>query len=147
MDGLGGTGMCGTCDTATLEVVRDPRVAATEADLQAQYELARAVLDEIDHVNAEAVKWDGIVQAHAKDWPAVAVSHIKTLLGAGPRRNATGLRAIAAGLERVEGAIESAPAAPTIQERKAFAYLQAEARRSERKLLKSIERTLIGIRE
>ncbi len=112
-----------------LRVRRDPRVQATDADLQAQYILARKVLDETDKVHAASARVEKLLTARAKDWPGAKFANLKSILGGGRRRNATGLQAIAAQLERIEGAIESAPAAPTKQEREAFeqAKRQAEA--------------------
>jgi len=103
-----------------LTVVKDPRVAASDADQRAQFKLAIAVGDEIEVVKALRTRIQALLK---KVPPAPRKSRLLALLGGGgsgtPDEGGTAtmdfgsLRRIEEGLGGVRGAILSAPAAPS----------------------------------
>ena len=118
-----------------LTVLRPPRVAASDADLRAQYALARAAYDLRARVLAAVGAADAL-RAKA----GAGVARIDAIAGAPdrayPNDNAqpTGrldsLRALAKALGDFESAVESADAAPTPTERTAWATLRPSAERA-----------------
>ena len=119
--------------THTLTVRRDPRVRATEADLVAQYALARDVDALLARVGAAVAQADAL---RAK--PGADVARIDAIAGAPPvrdPRNSVGspassfttLRWYASALGDLFGAVESADTAPTPDERATWSRLRASS--------------------
>ncbi len=120
----------------TIVVQRDPRGGATDADLRAQYALARdagALTERLSAALAAAATL-------RKQQPALA-SGIDAIAGAPPsddpdnsvgasQRTFTTLRYYAAVLTALRGAVESAPAAPTADTSNAWARLHVGAERA-----------------
>jgi hypothetical protein len=121
----------GSSFSQSLTVVNDPRVAATQADLESQFKLALAVGDEIEVAKALQTR----IQAMLKK-PVFAKQRARLLeiLGGGgsgtPDEGGTtpmdfgSLRRIIEGLQGVKGAIQSAPSAPLAQYVLAFRGLK-----------------------
>ncbi len=111
--------------TQPLTVRRDPRVRATDADLVAQYVLAR----DIDALHARvAAAVAAATAARAK--PGADTARIDALAGPtpSPARTAAArftLRSYADALDELESAVESADAAPTPDQRTAWSHLRA----------------------
>ncbi len=116
-----------------LVLRRDPRVPANDADLQAQYALARAVDALLARVQAAVTQADALRKKHAAD-----AARIDAIAGAPPvedPRNSVGvpatrfttLRWYATALATLEGSLESADAAPTSDERATWVQLQRGA--------------------
>jgi photosystem II stability/assembly factor-like uncharacterized protein len=122
--------------TQTVVVLRDPRGAATDADLRAQYTLARDAAALTDRVNAAIAAATALRTKH----PALA-SGIDAIAGESlhddpdnstgtPLRFFTTLRYYAVVLTELRGAVESAPAAPTADARSAWVRLRGGAERA-----------------
>jgi photosystem II stability/assembly factor-like uncharacterized protein len=84
-----------------LSIALDPRVHTSPADLQAQFALAREI---------EALR-----------------ARLATAASTATKGTADSLRAIGAQLAQIEAGVESAPTAPTPEERRAFAAARAAA--------------------
>jgi hypothetical protein len=128
-----------------LVVARDPRIAASDADLARQLELARRIQEERVRVAEALREAEGIRKRLASLSPAPgaareAVAAFSRALeeAAGPPADAeetfeeheaapTNLRRIAAGLGRYERTVESADAAPTPDAESALAHRREEA--------------------
>ncbi len=121
----------GRASTQTLIVRRDPRVHASDADLRAQYTLARAVDRQLARVQAAVADADA-----ARKKPGANLARIDAIAGAPPvvdPRNSVGtpartfttLRWYASALADLFGSVESADAAPTADERAAWARVRA----------------------
>jgi hypothetical protein len=110
-----------------LTIRRDPRVHATDADLVAQYALARdadALLARVQRAVAQA--------ADARKKPGADVAKINAIAGApaepgAPPTKFTTLSWYASALNDLFGSIESADAAPTAGERAAWASLRPKS--------------------
>jgi photosystem II stability/assembly factor-like uncharacterized protein len=120
----------------TLTVRRDPHVPATDADLRAQYALAREVDALLARVQGAIAQADAL---RAK--PGADVARIDAIAGASPARDPrnsvgspatsfTTLRWYAGALGELFGAVESADTAPTPAERAAWASLRASSERA-----------------
>jgi photosystem II stability/assembly factor-like uncharacterized protein len=116
-----------------LVVRRDPRIAASEADLIAQYALARDIDAELARVQAAVTQ-----AAEARKKPGADVARIDAIAGVPPAddpRNSVGtpatrfttLRWYAAALGELYGSLESADTAPAADERAAWASLRTRA--------------------
>jgi len=119
-----------------LTVVRDPRIAATDADLRAQYALARQVDALLARVQTAVAQADAL---RAK--PGADTAKIDAIAGASPSRDPrnsvgtpatsfTTLRWYAGALGELFGAVESADTAPTPGERATWSSLQAASERA-----------------
>ncbi len=124
----------------TLTVRRDPRVRATDANLRAQYALARDVDALLARVQAAVTEADAL---RAK--PGADTARIDAITGAPPvrdPRNSVGspptsfttLRWYASALAELFGAVESADTAPTADERAKWARLRGPAQAAMRGL-------------
>ncbi len=120
--------------TRNARVRRDPRIAASDADLRAQYELARRVLA----LRAEVTASRTVAQKLAKAHPAAPLAAI---VGAAPPVNPddsegvyshdfTSFLFLQNALDYLESAVESADAAPTPDMRAGYARLAAIYRRT-----------------
>jgi photosystem II stability/assembly factor-like uncharacterized protein len=116
-----------------FKVVRDPRLPVTDADLRSQFAMQMAVLDEIARVQA------AMGRAKALDKAGASSARLKELLtvkeGGTPdmmffgSHDPRSLPALIGDLSSVEGAVSSAPGAPTPLFVGAFAKLKAAADR------------------
>ncbi|MBV9270450.1 MAG: hypothetical protein JO165_05105, partial [Candidatus Eremiobacteraeota bacterium] len=122
----------GATQTQRFEVKRDPRIHATDADLLRQYALANQVLDEYKSTSAGLQRAKALLASHAND------PRLKVLAGSAPTQTPddsvgkpaqdfSSLRFIADALQGLLGAVESADAAPTPEQYKAYAILHAKA--------------------
>ena len=120
----------GRASTQTIVIRRDPRVHATDADLRAQYALARDVDELLARVQNALSDADD-----ARKKPGANVARIDAIAGATPvsdPRNSVGspatrfttLRWYASALGELFGSIESADAAPTPDERATWQRLR-----------------------
>jgi photosystem II stability/assembly factor-like uncharacterized protein len=113
-----------------LAVRRPPHVAASDADLVAQYALARQVYDLRGRLRASIAASNAL-----RKKPNANAARIAAIAGQPPGdgERDTGrfdtLRAVARALGELQGAIESADAAPTPTERAAWATLHPTAER------------------
>ena len=116
----------------TLVLRRDPRVRATDADLVAQFALASAV-DALSGRVAAAVT----ASSALRKAPGADVARIDAIVGAPPQGfnpfapppSLTTLRYAASLLDELQSAIESADAAPTLDQRAAWVALRASVTR------------------
>ena len=113
-----------------LTVTRDPRVPATDADLRSQFKFAMEVSAEADDVRGAIARATKLLKQHGASWPAAKRDKVKALTSDKPNS----LAAIATRLGAVVGATESAPAAPTTEERLAFKALRDQAAADMREL-------------
>jgi photosystem II stability/assembly factor-like uncharacterized protein len=112
-----------------LKVVRDPRVAATDSDLKAQFDLALSIEEEIAKVRDAQTRAEALLKLTRRK------TEVEALIGpegtGTPDEGATvtgdvsSLRVVAGGLGALEGAVTSAPAAPTPLFLHAFEKLKA----------------------
>ena len=127
--------IAGTTIVQPLLVRRDPRVRASDADLRAQYALARDVDALLVRVQA------AVSQANdARKKPGADVGKIDAIAGkpggqapGGPGAPATAFTTLswyASALTDLYGSIESADAAPTADERTAWSSLRSKAQAS-----------------
>ncbi len=129
-----------------LELVKDPRVRASDTDLREQFDLAQSIEHEranttsAYHTAVAALKQIRTLQTSAKTGCspselAAGEQHLSVLAGGAaasspdnsvgyPQPNLTSLYSLALALETLETAVESADAAPTSDERRAFATLR-----------------------
>lgn len=117
-----------------LTVVMDPRVNVTTAQLRAQFKFTQVVADEIEVVKVLRTKVEAKLK---KALSGAERKRLSGILGGGgsgtPDEGGTAptdfgsLRRVLDGLEGVRGAVQSAPAAPTIGEITAFRSLRARA--------------------
>jgi hypothetical protein len=125
--------LAGHTSSRSLVVRRDPRVSARDADLVAQYALARDVDGLLARVQAALAQ-----AAEARKKPGADVARIDAIAGAPPAddpRNSVGtpattfttLRWYAAALTELYGSIESADTAPAPDERASWTSLRAKA--------------------
>lgn len=112
-----------------LLLKRDPTYPATDADLQAQFQLARAIEAEGGRVQAAMVRAKALLKTHPQ---------LQSLIGGTPpgapddsegkpAEDFSSLRYIGSALAGLEGAVESADAHPTADMYAAFAMLRAKA--------------------
>jgi photosystem II stability/assembly factor-like uncharacterized protein len=115
--------MAGRTFTQPLTIRRDPRIRATDADLRAQYALAREIDTLLARVQAAVT-----ASAEARKKPGANVARIDAITGAPPStdpRNSVGtpattfttLRWYASALGDLFDAVESADTAPTADQR------------------------------
>ena len=119
----------GRAQTRTLEIRKDPRVHASVADLQAQYDLANRVSDKL-HEIGEATK-------RAKGRPEITgtpTPHDPDDSVGKPPTDLTTLRYLKGAYENLWTAIESADAPPTADMRAAFTKLNATLERTTAKI-------------
>jgi hypothetical protein len=107
-----------------FEVVRDPRLHVTDADLRAQFDLAIAITDEIRIANEALAKGNGLMASRGDKLAAADRARLAAMTGGAPARSGRRRRAAPAGpgagslsrnaalLAGILGALESAPAAP-----------------------------------
>jgi len=119
--------------TRTARVLRDPRVPATDADLRAQYELARRVIA----LRADVAAARKNAQANAKRLSGErAASYLRDVVGEELPQNpddsmgvyshdVSSFLFLEGQLDNLETAVESADAAPTATMRAAYDKLQA----------------------
>jgi photosystem II stability/assembly factor-like uncharacterized protein len=113
--------------TQPLVLRRDPRIRATDADLVAQYALAR----DVDTLLARVQR--AVAQAtEMRKKPGADVAQIDKLAGpvaepGAPPTSFTSLRWYASALSDLFGSVESADAAPTADERAAWSSLRPKA--------------------
>ncbi len=119
--------------TRTARVMKDPRIAASNADLLAQYQLARLVQALRDEVAAARTK----AQQFVKRLPAGrAQAYRRDVIGEEPpdnpddsvgaySRDFTSFLYLETSLDYLESAVESADAAPTPDMRTAYTKLEA----------------------
>ncbi|HXW77428.1 MAG TPA: hypothetical protein VEJ20_08470, partial [Candidatus Eremiobacteraceae bacterium] len=119
--------------TRTSVVRRDPRAPATDADLQAQYELAREVQGLRDEVRAARKRSKDAASTVA---PSVSHDFMATIVGVPPKNSpddsigvyshdVTSFLYLDTSLGNLINAIESADAPPTPDMRSAFRKLEA----------------------
>jgi hypothetical protein len=124
--------VAGTTIVQPLLVRRDPRVRASDAGLRAQYALARDVDALLARVQA------AVSQANeARKKPGAEIAKIDAIAGkpggqapGGPGAPATTFTTLswyASALADLYGSIESADAAPTADERRAWSSLRTKA--------------------
>jgi photosystem II stability/assembly factor-like uncharacterized protein len=114
--------------THTFQVLKDPRVAATDADLIAQYRLAQAIEARKAQIAAARKRTHdpnilGVVQPVNPDDSVGAPSH-----------DFTSLLALDNAFDSLEQAVESADAAPTPDMRRAYDALSATLAQTLRKI-------------
>jgi photosystem II stability/assembly factor-like uncharacterized protein len=120
----------------TLTIRRDPRIRATDADLRAQYALAREIDAQLARIQAAVKQSD-----EARKKPGADVAQIDALAGAPPSndpRNSVGtpattfttLRWYAGALSDLYDSVESADAAPTPDQRTTWTTLRSSAERT-----------------
>jgi photosystem II stability/assembly factor-like uncharacterized protein len=117
-----------------LVILRAPHIAASDADLAAQYALARQVYDLRGRLRAAIAASDTL-----REKPNANVSRIAAIAGDAPGAHPNDggrssgrfdtLRAVARALGDLQGAIGSADAAPTFTERTAWTTLRPLAER------------------
>jgi uncharacterized small protein (DUF1192 family) len=129
----------GKVETATARVLRDPRIAASNADLLSQYELARRVANLRNEVTAARAKAESLAKAHLSPEQARV---LRTQIIGGPlptnpddsmgaySHDFTSLYFLGNALDNLEGAIESADAAPTSDMRLGYERLAAICRQT-----------------
>jgi photosystem II stability/assembly factor-like uncharacterized protein len=124
----------GTSYTQTATVRRDPRIAATDADLDAQYELARQIVALQKQVKAARARAQKIDQSKLSAEKARALR--AEIVGQNPPDNPddsvgayshdfTSFLYLDGALDYLESAVESADAAPTPDMRSAYLKLDA----------------------
>jgi photosystem II stability/assembly factor-like uncharacterized protein len=125
----------GAAHTVTANVVRDPRIAATNADLRTQYELAKRITDLRAHVVASRTKAEQLVKA--KQLPeTVRILVRREIIGEAPPPNPddsigayshdfTSFLYLENVLDYLESTVESADAAPTPDMRTGYDKLSA----------------------
>jgi photosystem II stability/assembly factor-like uncharacterized protein len=119
---------------STATVLRDPRIAASDADLRAQYDLARQIEALHADVNASRARAEQLAK---KTLPAAKLAILRTQiigeqLPANPddsmgaySHDFTSFLYLGTALDNLESAVESADAAPTPDMRGAYAKLSA----------------------
>ncbi|MBV8244470.1 MAG: hypothetical protein JOZ38_00975, partial [Candidatus Eremiobacteraeota bacterium] len=128
----------GTTRTVPLTIVRDPRVAASDADLRAQYELATAVWALLAKGKAAYAEADAL---RKKLKPGSQLTALNRIAGADaadnpddsegqPDTNLHSLHYINASLQALEDAIEGADFAPTPDMHASYALYQKELART-----------------
>ncbi len=121
--------------TRSFAVLRDPRQSATDADLRAQYALARDVDTLLARVNAAVAQADAL-----RGKPGADAARIDAIAGAPPSRDPrnsvgspatsfTTLRWYAGALGDLFGSVESADAVPTRDERATWSALRGASER------------------
>ncbi|MGH7736836.1 MAG: WD40/YVTN/BNR-like repeat-containing protein [Candidatus Tyrphobacter sp.] len=116
----------GRSQTQGFTVLKDPRIAASVADLRAQYTLAQSIAARLSEIAA--------MRKH---------THDPRILGVAPSANPndsvgaasqdlTSLRALHDDFENLEASVESADAAPTADMRRAYTILSAMLAKTER---------------
>jgi len=116
-----------------VTLARDPRTNATNADLWAQYDFANAIEDRLAQISA-AQKHAHALLAGGKLPSTVAASVRRDILGerppgdpddsvGKPATDFTSLRFLARSFSALEGAVESADAAPTHDQRAGYGIL------------------------
>ncbi|HZV77735.1 MAG TPA: hypothetical protein VFF63_08265 [Candidatus Babeliales bacterium] len=119
--------------TRTAQVLRDPRIAATDADLRAQYELATRVVALRANVAASRAKAEQVVKQLSG---TAAAAYRRDVIGEALPENPddsvgayshdfTSFRYLENALDYLENAVESADAAPTPDMRAAYNKLAA----------------------
>ncbi|HLK14443.1 MAG TPA: hypothetical protein VKT78_06535, partial [Fimbriimonadaceae bacterium] len=119
----------GKASTQPLTVVRDPRIAATDTDLVAQFEFGLGVVAETEAVRA-AQRKAAAALAKRTSWSAEKRAKANRLIAGDPHS----LDAIAARMDAVFGAAESAPSAPGKQVVETYHALKALAESDMKKL-------------
>ncbi len=129
----------GKTESATARVLRDPRIAATDADLLAQYELARRVANLRTEVADSRAKAESLAKQHLS--PEQARMLRAQIIG-GPlpdnpddsmgaySHDFTSLYFLGNALDYLESAVESADAAPTPDMRLGYERLAAVYRQT-----------------
>ncbi len=110
----------GTVLARTATVLRDPRIAASNADLVAQYELAQAIEARKTQIAAARVRARNMPSIHG----VAPAAHPDDSEGK-PSHDFTSLRALGDAFDNLEQAVESADAAPTPDMRRAYDELSA----------------------
>jgi photosystem II stability/assembly factor-like uncharacterized protein len=116
-----------------LTVARDPRNAASDADLLEQYAFAHTVIDEAAWVRGKAAAYEKRTAHLTGEKRDLALATIGSERG---RRKVSGtsLRNLAGALDGLVGAVESAPSAPTKGYRQALSHFAELAREDMRVL-------------
>jgi photosystem II stability/assembly factor-like uncharacterized protein len=124
----------GSSETSRAEVLRDPRIPATNADLRAQYELARRVEGLRREVAASRAKAEAFSKGKISAEKASLLR--REVIGENPPENPddsvgayshdfTSFLYLENSLDYLESAVESADAAPTPDMRSAYGKLDA----------------------
>jgi hypothetical protein len=131
--------------TVTLQVLRDPRVPASDEDLRTQYAFAQEVGAEVASVQAFMQKAAALIKSNSAKLSPDKLDQLQELLGGGGggrrRRRIQGtpdmggpddqdvssLSHISSALAGLQGAVESAPAAPSPEHRHAYSVLKKRA--------------------
>ncbi len=124
--------------SVSLEIMRDPRVPATDDDLRTQYAFAKEIQAEVSSIQALTKTATAFMKTTSGD----KADQLQSLLGGGNggrrrRRvegtpdeggqddpDVTSLSHISSALSGLQGAVESAPSAPTPEHRKAYSVLK-----------------------
>ncbi len=109
----------GATYTRSVTVLRDPRIAATDADLRAQYALAQAIEARMAEIAAARGR-----TTNPSILGVAPVADPNDSVG-GPSHDFTSLRALHAEFENLEQAVESADAPPTPDMHRAYEKLCA----------------------
>lgn len=132
----------GWASTQPLTVERDPRLPITDRDLRVQYHFALQILNEIARVRSAR---EAAVALLKGNLTSEKQARLREIAGVGPvrrRRNTavtsdrTSLTYLLGALGDLEGAVESAPSAPTIEYRETFAALKRKAAKAREDLNK-----------
>ena len=123
----------GHTDARTAHVLRDPRIAASDADLRAQYELARQIAALGSEVKAARAKAEVVAKGLSGERARLYVRDVVgEPLPANPddsmgaySHDFTSFLYLETALDYLESAVESADAAPTPDMRSAYAKLAA----------------------
>jgi photosystem II stability/assembly factor-like uncharacterized protein len=127
----------------SARVLRDPRIAATDADLRAQYALATRIAALRREVAAARDRAENIVSRHAGDPRAAQIRG--TIIGEAPGANPddsmgayshdfTSFLFLENALDYLESAVESADAAPTPDMQRGYGILDGIYRTTQAKL-------------
>ena len=112
----------GRTSTQSFVVAKDPRIRASDADLEAQFAIAREA--EQLRVQAAAAYQRAVKAGRRSLAGGPAYVSPDNSVGA-PIEEFVSLYAVSGGLDGVESAVESADTAPTADERRALAYWKA----------------------
>jgi len=107
-----------------LTVVRDPRVNATDIDLRKQFAFELAISDEIQVIQASVERIQRLQKK--KDLSFAKKKRLRTIMG-DSQKDVGSLRYISAILSGLNGAVGSAPAAPSKEYVDEFKRLRDQA--------------------
>lgn len=105
-----------------LEVRRDPRIPATDADLQSQFDFILGVRAEVETARVEWTQAQAAFAKHSASWTAKKRARLAAIVN-----GVHSLKTLAEHMGAVASAAGGGAAAPTTNERETFALLRAAA--------------------